>query len=74
MSKIKGRIGNPFNLEHKVSVRFNLETGTLDGLPDEWKKMLNEGANRDTLKTVVPVAEHIQNSNYNFRNFKNKKY
>ena len=66
----KEDIEEPFNLKHIVSVRLNLETGTLDGLPDEWKIMLNKGANRDTLKTVLHIAEHIQNRNYNFRNFK----
>lgn len=34
-------IGNPMNTRQEVSVKLNTLTGELEGLPKEWKKVLD---------------------------------
>lgn len=47
VNKINGRpttgleIGNPMNTRRELSVKVNALTGELEGLPKEWRKMLD---------------------------------
>ena len=65
MSKKISVIGNPTDFHHNIRVVFNKENNSFDGLPDDWRVLLDEGVNRDTFNKALSMHKHIQSRNCN---------
>lgn len=55
-------IGKPINVEHKVHVVYNFQTGKIDGLPPEWQKMIDSAniSPKEQQENSAVVLEALQ--------------
>lgn len=54
-------IGLPYNVQNNLSVKKNPETGNLDGLPERWKKLINQQLNQtEQKKNPQAVLDALQ--------------